>query len=164
MSTDTTHSTSARVVSYADLPSLAGADLGTSAPFTVTQQLIDLFADATGDHQWIHVDLQRAASGPYRGTIAHGYMTLALVTRFFWQLLDVPDAGVILNYGLGKLRFPAPVPVGSELTCSVRVNTVDPVPGGHQLAFTATIGVPGQAKPSCVAEVPFRYSAPPTEG
>jgi len=164
MSTNTTPSTSPRVVCYADLPSLAGADLGTSAPFTVTQQLIDLFADATGDRQWIHVDPQRAASGPYRGTIAHGYMTLALVTQFFWQLLDVPDAGAIVNYGLGKLRFPAPVPVGSQLTCSVRVSTVDPVPGGgHQLAFTATIGVPGQAKPSCVAEVLFRYYARPAE-
>jgi acyl dehydratase len=163
MSTDTTSPTSPRVVSYADLPSLAGADLGTSAPITVTQRLIDLFADATGDHQWIHVDPQRAATGPYRGTIAHGYLTLSLVTQSFWQLLDVPDAGTIINYGLGKVRFPAPVPVGSDLTCSVRVNAVDPVPGGHQLALTATIGVAGQAKPSCIADVLFRYYAPPAE-
>jgi acyl dehydratase len=147
-----------------ELTALAGADLGHTGWMEISQQRVDLFADATGDHQWIHVDPQRAASGPYRGTIAHGYMTLALVTQFFWQLLEVPDAGVMLNYGLGKLRFPAPVPVGSELTCSVRVNTVDPLPGGYQMVFTATIGVPGQAKPSCVAEVLFRYYASSMEG
>ncbi|QDO89757.1 MaoC family dehydratase [Ornithinimicrobium ciconiae] len=146
-----------RTVFLADLPDLVGQQLGPSRPIVVTQERIDAFAEASGDRQWLHTDLERAARGPFGGTIAHGYLTLALQTVMLWDVLEVSDADSVVNYGLNKVRFITPVPVGSELVMTVEVTDVSPVRGGHQLAYTATISLPGASRPCCVAEVLFRY-------
>lgn len=152
------HSTSeALSVTLADLPSLMGQRLGPSRPVLVTQEQVMGFAEATHDRQWLHTDPARAAAGPFGTTVAHGYLTLALQTSMLWDVLEVSDADTVLNCGLDKVRFISPVPVGSELVMDVEVTDVSPVPGGHQLSYTATITVPGAARPSCVAQVLFRY-------
>jgi 3-oxocholest-4-en-26-oate---CoA ligase len=137
--------------------SLVGRQLGPSDWEEVTQQRVDLFADATGDHQWIHVDPQRAAAGPYGGTIAHGYLTLSLIPYFLPKILRIDGFSAGINYGCDRVRFPAPVPVGSKLRCSAAVREVTDVPGGVQLALTVTLEVEGQEKPSCVANTLARY-------
>lgn len=104
----------ARRVGIDELPALLGQTLGPSAPLLITQDRIDEFAAATGDQQWLHVDAGRAAAGPFGTTIAHGYLTLSLFTTMLWSLLEVPDAAQVINYGLGKVRFPASVPAGCE--------------------------------------------------
>src|SRR5918992_5360755 len=104
-----------------ELKKLAGSDLGTSEWIEITQQRIDTFADATGDHQWIHVDVERARTGPFGGTIAHGYLTLALVIPLWSEILRVDGVALALNYGLNRVRFPAPVPVGAKLRLRARV-------------------------------------------
>jgi acyl dehydratase len=140
-----------------DLPDLAGTRLGVSEPVTVTQEHINQFADATGDHQWIHVDVERAAKGPFGSTIAHGYLTLSLGPMLLARIFEVTDAAQAINYGLNKLRFPSPVPVDSEVALTVDVRSVEEVPGGYQLTMQGTFLIPGQPKPVCVAEIVFRY-------
>lgn len=145
------------VVAFADLPDLVGRSFGPAPAITVTQDQIDEFAHATHDQQWIHVDPQRAADGPFGTTIAHGYLTLALSSKFLFDLLEVQDAAQVVNYGLEKVRFPAPVPSGSPVQMSAEITSVDEVRGGYQLAYTATFTVPGAPKPVCVMDGLFRY-------
>lgn len=136
----------------ADLANRVGQVLGVSDWFLVDQDRINRFADATGDHQWIHVDPQRAAAGPFGGTVAHGFLTLSLLPWFFDHGFEVGDARMGLNYGLNKVRFPAPVPVNSRLRAHFKLLGFEPLEGGAQLLVEATIECEGQAKPVCVAE------------
>ena len=146
-------------VPYADIETLAGADLGVTAYREVTQQQVDGFADATDDHQWIHTDPQRAKAGPFGGPVAHGYLTLSLVVPFSEELLQVEGVGTKVNYGLDRVRFPAPVPVGSRVRMAATVREVVPVAGGYQLTVDATIEVDGGAKPAVVATWLARFYA-----
>ncbi|ALG86213.1 MaoC family dehydratase [Gordonia phthalatica] len=148
---------STRTIGIADLPSLVGRHLGTSKRIRITQQQIDTFADATGDHQWIHVDTERAATGPFGGTIAHGYLTLSLAVPLFWDLLQVDDATQVINYGLNKVRFPAPVPVDSEVGAEAHVVAVDAIKNGWQLTVGLTFTIEGVERPVCVCEMIIRY-------
>jgi acyl dehydratase len=145
------------VDSLEDLRPLVGTTLGTSSWLTVDQKRIDTFADATGDHQWIHVDPARAASGPFGGTIAHGYLTLALLIPMWTEILTVRSAGTKVNYGLGKVRFPAPVPVGSRLRTTASLAAFEDIPGGAQLTVDAVVERDGGEKPVCVAQPIFRF-------
>ncbi len=129
-----------------------GSHLGHSPWHTVTQEQVDLFADATGDHQWIHVDPARATKGPFGGTIAHGYLTLSIVPMLVWQVYSVEDISMGINYGSDKVRFPAPVPVGAAVRAGVEVLALEPGGGGFQLRTKVTVEVEGQEKPGCVAE------------
>jgi acyl dehydratase len=135
-----------------DLRTAVGTDLGSSDWVDIDQQRIDLFADATGDHQWIHVDPERAAAGPFGTTIAHGFLTLSLLPHLEEGLLDVAGTTMGVNYGLNKVRFPAPVPVGSRVRAHVRLLSVDDVPSGVQVVKQVTIEREGSDKPVCVAE------------
>jgi acyl dehydratase len=123
----------------------------------VDQHQVDLFADATGDHQWIHVDPERAANGPFGGAIAHGYLTLSLAPVMLGQLLSVEGMAFGVNYGCNKVRFPSPVKVGSKLRMGAEVEAVEDVPGGVQATYVLTLETEGSTKPSCVAEVVYRY-------
>jgi acyl dehydratase len=134
-----------------------GDEFGPSTWIDIPQQKIDAFADATGDHQWIHVDPERAAQGPFRTTIAHGYLTLSLLPVASYEVIPSPGGGMAINYGLNKVRFPAPVPVGSRLRAAFRVAGVDEQAWGTQVTMTATIEREGGDKPVCVAEIVFRY-------
>jgi acyl dehydratase len=134
-----------------------GAEFGPSSWIEVPQEKIDAFADATGDHQWIHVDPERAAAGPFGTTIGHGYLTLSLLPGMSYEVVPRQGDGMAVNYGLNKVRFPAPVPVGSKLRCVFRVETVDEADWGFQATMTATVEREGGDKPVCVAEVVFRY-------
>jgi acyl dehydratase len=147
----------AATISLADLPGMIGKHLGHSDWHTIDQEQINRFADATGDHQWIHVDVERAKSGPFGTTIGHGYLTLSLVPIFVFQLLKVEGAKLVVNYGLNKVRFPAPVPAGSRVRMGAEIAGVEPVGGGVQVTLSATFEIEGQAKPACVAEILFRY-------
>ncbi|KEF04954.1 MULTISPECIES: MaoC family dehydratase [Streptomyces] len=140
-----------------ELRNAVGEDLGTSDWLEIDQKRIDLFADATGDHQWIHVDPERAAAGPFGATIAHGYLTLALLPALVPQLLRVDNVKMGINYGVNKVRFPAPVPVGSRLRATARIADVTEVPGGVQLATAVTVEREGGDKPVCVAETLSRF-------
>ena len=144
-------------VTMTDLPELAGTRLGASSPVLVTQDRIDQFADATGDHQWIHVDPERAATGPFGTTIAHGYLTLSLAVELFFDLLEVTDSAQVINYGLDKVRFPAPVPVGSSVSAVADITSVEPCAGGYQLATTLTFTATGVERPVCIAQMILRY-------
>ncbi|MGX5656883.1 MaoC family dehydratase [Geodermatophilus nigrescens] len=142
----------------AELPGLVGTELGTSEWFEVTQEHVDTFAEATGDHQWIHVDVERAkAESPFGGPIAHGYLTLSLLASLSGQVLAVTDTAMGVNYGLNKVRFPAPVPVGSRVRLSAGLKDVQEVAGGLQLTLAAVIEREGGDKPVCIAEPVFRY-------
>ncbi|MFP5371326.1 MAG: MaoC family dehydratase [Actinomycetes bacterium] len=142
----------------AELPGLVGTDLGTSDWYEVTQEHVDKFADATNDHQWIHIDVERAKSeSPFGGPIAHGYLTLSLVVPLVAQVLDVTDTAMGVNYGLNKVRFPAPVPVGSKVRASVTLKDVTEFPGGLQNTLSVTIEREGGDKPVCIAEWVVRY-------
>ena len=134
-----------------------GLELGPSAWREVTQERIDAFAAATDDPQWIHVDAERAAAGPFGTTIAHGYLTLALLVPFSYELLPVEDAALSVNYGLNRVRFPAPVPSGSRVRARFRVEGVEEVAGGTQVTLGATVEREGAEKPVCVAELVFRF-------
>lgn len=136
-----------------------GTVLGPSEWYEITQRQIDLFAEATGDHQWIHVDPQRAAAGPYGTTIAHGYLTLSLASFLVPQLLEVRGIAMAINYGANRVRFPAPVPVGSRLRARARIEAVDDVAGGVQVTDIVTIELDGNDKPACVVESISRYLA-----
>jgi acyl dehydratase len=123
----------------------------------IDQTRIDRFADATNDHQWIHVDVDRAATGPYNGTIAHGYLTLSTTGAAVADLLQVPDATSILNYGINKVRFPSVVPSGSTIRVHGALSEVGPVSGGFQVTIALTARVDGQERPACVAEAIVRF-------
>jgi acyl dehydratase len=135
-----------------DLKASLGEQVGYSSWVEVGQPRIDAFADATGDHQWIHVDPARAASGPYGSTIAHGYLTLALVPRLVGEVYRLDGMSMLVNYGLNRLRFPAPVPVGSRVRGGVELLTLEPSAGGYQLATQVTVEIDGSNKPACVAD------------
>ena len=136
-----------------------GQELGSTPWHEVTQAQVDEFADATFDHQWIHTDPERAAASQYGGTIAHGFLTLSLAAWALEQVLEVADASVTVNYGLNKVRFPAPLPTGSSVRAHVRCDAVDDVPGGLQVTFGVTFERADGGKPACVAEVLIRYGA-----
>ncbi|MGI8807370.1 MAG: MaoC family dehydratase [Acidimicrobiales bacterium] len=153
----TNRQTTATVIDLADLPSHAGEVLGHSSWRTVTQDEVTAFARLTGDEQWIHVDPERAASGPFGTTVAHGYFTLALSTVFLYEVVEVAGAGLILNYGSDRVRYPAPLRVGSQIRALIELAAVKPLPGGFQTTYRLTYEVEGQAKPGCVAEIVFHY-------
>jgi acyl dehydratase len=134
-----------------------GMAFGPSSWIDVPQAKIDAFADATGDHQWIHVDPARAAAGPFGTTIGHGYLTLSLLPVMSYEVLPRQDGGMSVNYGLNRVRFPAPVLVDSRVRGTFRVDAVDEFEGGFQATMTATIEREGGDKPVCVAELVFRY-------
>ncbi len=143
----------------AELLTLAGADLGHSAWLEITQERVNTFADATDDHQWIHVDVERAASGPFGGPIAHGYLTLSLLIPLWSELLEVTGVGMAVNYGLNKVRFPAPVPVGAKIRALGTVAAATEVKGGVELTVDLTVEIDGSAKPACVAQGVYRFYA-----
>jgi acyl dehydratase len=134
-----------------------GEDLGYSEYHRVTQEQVNLFADATGDHQWIHIDVERAKAGPFGGPIAHGYLTLSLAPMLLAQVLKVDGVKMGVNYGANKIRFPSPVPVGSNVRVGAKLANVEDVSGGLQVTIEASFEVEGATKPSCVAELVFRY-------
>ncbi len=134
-----------------------GTDLGVSDWIEIDQDRIDLFADATGDHQWIHVDPERAASGPFGTTIAHGYLTLALTNMLLPRIFEVRGVSMGVNYGCNRVRFPRPVPVGSRVRAHGVLTAADEVPGGIQTVVTVTMELEGSAKPACVAEAVSRF-------
>ena len=136
-----------------ELPSLVGRELGTSDWFEVTQEHVNQFAEATGDHQWIHVDVERAAAGPFGTTIAHGFLTLSLIPQFNTQVFALETPGAKLNYGLNKVRFPAPVPVGSRLRDRITLLAVKDMAGGKQITLQHTLEMEGADKPACIAEM-----------
>lgn len=141
-----------------ELKALAGQDLGHTDWLQIDQGRVNTFADATDDHQWIHVDPERAAAGPFGGTIAHGYLTLALLIPLMSELLEVSGVRMSINYGLEKVRFPAPVPVGSKIRLRGQVASVDEVAGdGVQITIDFTVEIEGSTKPACVARGVYRH-------
>jgi acyl dehydratase len=141
------------------LKKLVGEHLGYSEWRQITQEQVNLFADATGDHQWIHVDIERANAGPFGGPIAHGYLTLSLAPTLLNEIMQVSGVSMGINYGLNKLRFPAPVPVGSKVRAGASLAGVEDVAGGVQCTLAVTFEIEGGTKPVCVAEIVFRYYA-----
>ena len=140
------------------LKALVGQHLGYSDYVEITQERVNTFAEATGDHQWIHVDVERAkAESPFGGPIAHGYLTLSLGPTLAPQIMRVDGIKMGVNYGGDKVRFPSPVPVGSKLRLGAQLDAVDDIAGGAQVRMTFTFEVEGAAKPSCVAQIIFRY-------
>jgi len=133
-----------------------GQELGVSDWHEVTQEAINQFADVTGDHQWIHVDVERAKETPFGGTIAHGYYTLALAPMFSYELFTFEGFAFALNYGVNKVRFPAPLPVGSKVRMRAELSDVQDIPGGIQVLTTLTFEREGGEKPVCVAETLMR--------
>ncbi|MBY8871366.1 MaoC family dehydratase [Micromonospora sp. PLK6-60] len=146
-------------IAYDQLADLAGTDLGYTDYRTVTQDQVNLFADATDDHQWIHVDPERARTGPFGAPIAHGFLTLSLAVPFWTELLEVKGVTTKVNYGLDKVRFPAPVAVGSRVRMRAVVAEVVEVRGGYQLAVDQTIEIEGGTKPAVVARGLYRFHA-----
>ncbi|MFG2964759.1 MULTISPECIES: MaoC family dehydratase [unclassified Streptomyces] len=142
-----------------ELKKLVGGDLGTSDWIEVAQDRIDTFADATGDHQWIHVDPARAAEGPFGAPTAHGYLTLSLFIPLFTELLDVQGVTTKVNYGLDRVRFPSPVKAGSRIRLTAGLAEVEDVPGGVQIAVDGTIGIEGGSKPAAVLRSLSRFYA-----
>jgi acyl dehydratase len=143
----------------AELKQADGEHLGTSGWHEVTQEAIDAFADTTGDHQWIHVDPERAKETPFGGTIAHGYYTLALAPMFMEQILRLDGFAFAVNYGLNRVRFPVPLPVGGRVRMHAKLKALDDVPGGAQMTVEATFELEGEEKPVCVAETLARVYA-----
>jgi len=142
-----------------ELKAAVGLQLGHTDWLEITQDRVNQFADATGDHQWIHVDTERAAAGPFGRTIAHGYLTLSLVSVLMPQLMEVHGISMAINYGTNKVRFPAPVPVGSLIRASGQIRSVDDVPGGVQATVLVTVEREGSEKPCCVVESITRFLA-----
>lgn len=138
--------------SFDEVASAAGQELGTSDWVEITQERVDQFAEATGDHQWIHVDREKAAEGPFGGTIAHGYLTLSLVPWLGGQVFSLDTPGAKLNYGVNKVRFPHPVRVGKRVRAHVAMGDVTEIPAGRQVTLRYTIEIEGEEKPACVAE------------
>jgi acyl dehydratase len=140
-----------------ELKEAVGEDLGHSDWLQIEQGRINLFADATDDHQWIHVDVEKAKDGPFGAPIAHGYLTLSLVNHFLPDLFGVPSAKMGINYGCNKVRFPSPVPVGSKIRASGQITEVDDVAGGVQVVVRVTVEVEGAPKPACIADTVSRF-------
>lgn len=143
--------------SIEQLQAAVGQSLGPTDWISIEQSRVDAFADATGDHQWIHVDVERARQGPFGGTIAHGYLTLSLCSLFLPQLMRVEVAGMGINYGLDRVRFPAPVRVGSRIRGRGEIVSVTPVAGGIQVVVRVSIEVEGSERPACVADTISRF-------
>jgi acyl dehydratase len=148
--------TTSNAISIADLKEAAGRHLGYTDWEEMTQERVNQFADATNDHQFIHVDVERAKQTPFGGTIAHGYLSLSLMAYVMGQLMQVSDATMGVNYGLDRVRFPAPLPVGAQWRGGAEILEVTEVPGGLQVKGKGTIEVQGQEKPACVAETLVR--------
>jgi acyl dehydratase len=146
-------------IPYADVTGLAGTDLGYTEWTEITQQQVNTFADATGDHQWIHVDPERAKDGPFGAPIAHGFLTLSLAVTFWTELLEVEGVTTKVNYGLDKVRFISPVKVGARVRMNAVVAEVTEIPGGYQLAVDQTIEIDGASKPAVVARGLYRFYA-----
>jgi Acyl dehydratase len=144
--------------SLAELPGLAGQRLGPTEWRPMTQERVNAFADVTEDHNYIHVDPERAKDSPFGGTIAHGYLSVAMLAPISQQLLDVEGATGV-NYGMNRLRFPAPLPVGARFRGAAEVTAVEEIKGGTQVQATFTIEVEGQERPAVVADCLFRYYA-----
>ncbi|HXY45277.1 MAG TPA: MaoC family dehydratase [Acidimicrobiales bacterium] len=140
-----------------ELRGAVGTELGPSEWYEITQRQIDLFAEATGDHQWIHVDPERAKAGPFGTTIAHGFLTLSLVAYLLPQVIRVSGISMGINYGANRVRFPAPVPVGSRVRARGTIQSVEDVAGGVQMTTLVTVEVEGNTKPACVVESITRY-------
>jgi acyl dehydratase len=143
----------------AQLPALAGTRVGPTAWREMTQERVDRFADVTEDHNYIHVDVERAKASPFKGTIAHGYLSVSLLAPISQELLDVSDATTSVNYGMDRLRFPAPLPVGRRFRGAGEVAEVKEIEGGMQVKVEFKLEVEDQAKPALVAECLFRYYA-----
>ena len=137
---------------FEEIEAAAGEEVGTTDWVEITQERVDQFADATGDHQWIHVDVEKAKQGPFGGTIAHGYLTLSLVPWLSAQVIDLQTSGAKLNYGVNKVRFPNPVRVGSKVRLVASIGSITEIPAGRQLTLKYVIEIDGQDKPACVAE------------
>ena len=136
---------------------LVGTEVAVTEWVLITQERVNLFADATDDHQWIHVDPERCrAESPFKAPVAHGFLTLSLISGLFARALHMVDARMVLNYGLNKVRFPAPVPVGSRVRARLLLQAVEAIDGGVQLAWLVTVECEGSAKPVCVAELLIR--------
>lgn len=136
-----------------ELAACTGQEVAVSDWITITQQQVNLFAEATGDHQWIHVDPEKARAGPFGGPIAHGFLTLSLLPRFFESSFEITGSRMGVNYGLNKVRFTAPVPVGSRLRARMKLLSAEPIePAGMQMIWQVTVECEGQAKPVCIAE------------
>jgi acyl dehydratase len=140
-----------------ELDALVGVHLGSSSWFEIDQQRINVFADATDDHQWIHVDPVRAKQGPFGEAIAHGYLTLSLLVPMWTEIFDVREATTKVNYGLNRVRFPAPVPAGSKVRASATLSAVEAIPGGAQLTVDTVMEREGGSKPVCVAQLVVRF-------
>jgi acyl dehydratase len=136
-----------------ELAACAGQTVATSDWIPITQEQVNQFAEATGDHQWIHVDVEKAKKGPFGGPIAHGFLTLSLLPRFFESTITVTESAMGVNYGLNKVRFIAPVPVGSRLRAHMKLLSAEPIDNsGYQMAWEITVEREGAAKPVCIAE------------
>lgn len=146
------------IQTLAEMPALIGQEVVVSDWVTITQQQVNLFAEATGDHQWIHVDVERAKAGPFGAPIAHGFLTLSLLPRFFESSLTIAETRMGVNYGLNKVRFVSPVPVGSRLRARMRLLACDPIDkNGMQMTWEVTTEREGGSKPVCVAESIARH-------
>ena len=146
-------------IAYTEVAGLAGTDLGYTDWVEITQQQIGTFADATGDHQWIHVDPERAKDGPFGAPIAHGFLTLSLAVTFWTELLEVEGVTTKVNYGLDKVRFISPVKVGARVRMNAVVAEVTEIAGGYQLTVDQTIEIDGATKPAVVARGLYRFYA-----
>ncbi len=142
-----------------DLKARVGEHLGYSDWIEITQERVNLFADATDDHQWIHVDLDKAKAGPFGGPIAHGYLTVSLAPALSAQIYAINGVSMGVNYGSNKMRFPAPVPVGSKLRMGAKLLAADDIAGGAQITVECTFEIEGSPKPACVAENVYRIYA-----
>lgn len=150
--------------SAAALEQAVGQSLGVTEWMTINQQRVDTFADATGDHQWIHVDPEKAKTGPFGGTIAHGYLTLSLVNYFLPQLMRVDNLLMGVNYGCDRVRFPSPVRVGSRVRGMGEVTSVESLPNGSiQVVVRVTVEVEGSDRPGCVVDTISRYTFNPAD-
>ena len=136
----------------AELEAAIGENVGTSDWTEITQESVNLFAEATGDHQWIHVDPEKAKDGPFGGTIVHGFLTLSLLPKFGWEIYTVSGMAMMINYGLNKVRFPAIVPVGSKVRASITLDKLEQKSTGYQLTTTTTVEAEGVERPVCIAE------------
>lgn len=145
------------IASPAALSDHVGQQLGRTEWLEIDQDRVNLFADATGDHQWIHVDLEKAADGPFGGTIAHGFLTLSLIPLFLADTVDVQNTTAVLNYGLNKVRFPSPVKVGSRIRASVTLSGATEKPAGIETVFTVAVEVEGADRPALIAESVVLY-------
>jgi acyl dehydratase len=145
-----------QIAKLTDLQQRVGEELAVGEWLTVDQSMIDKFAEATGDHQWIHIDRERAAKGPFGTTVAHGYLTLSLLPKLAESALKVDDVRMGVNYGLNRVRFPAPVPSGSRIRARLKLLSYEPIDGGAQLVMEVTMEREGGGKPVCVAETVSR--------